>query len=60
MACQITSDDHLNLERLAFVADCHARIRDCHLPIGQDVGSGIQELGSNPVQHLSLIGNAFR
>jgi len=59
MAREVTPDDHLHLERLALAADGDHRVRHGNLPVREDVGRCIEELGGNLVQHLPLVGNAL-
>ncbi len=60
MTCEIASDDHLNLERLALVANGDGRIRYSDLPVRKNVRCGVKELGRDAVQHLSLVRNTLR
>ena len=57
---QITTDNHFDREAFTTDADSYHWIRRSQLPVRTDVRSRIQELGSNLVQHLSLVRNTFR
>ena len=54
VTCKIASDDHLDLERLASVADGHGRIRNRDLPVRENVGRRIQELRCDEIQNLTF------
>jgi len=60
MPGQVTAYDHLDLVRLATPADGNHRIDCGKLPVREDVGRQIQELGGDLVQDLPLVRNAFR
>ena len=60
VAGQVAADDHLHLERLAAPADGDHRVRLGDLPVGEDVGGGVEEAGGNLVEDLSLERDAFR
>ena len=58
-AGQISADDHLNSETLALQTYGNHRIRGGQFPVGADIGCGIQELGCNLVQNLTLERNTL-
>ena len=58
-AGQIATDDHLDRERLAPVADGHHRVGRGDLPVRTDVGRRIEKLRRDLVQHLPLERNTF-
>ena len=60
MTGQVAADDHLHLERLAAPANGDHRVRLGDLPVGEDVGGGVEEAGGNLVEDLSLERDAFR
>ena len=60
MAGQITADDHFHLERLAAPADGDHRVGLGDLPVGEDVGGGVEETGGDLVEDLALERDAFR
>ena len=59
VAREVAADDHLHLERLALAADGDHRVGHGQLPVREDVGGGVEELGGNLVQNLALVGNAL-
>ena len=59
-AAEVTAYNHFYGESFTHHAYRHHRVGSSHFPVGADVGGGIQELGCNLVQHLSLERNAFR
>ena len=59
-AGKIAAHNHLNAEALAFETDGHHRVGSGYLPVGNDVGSGIEEFGSYLVQYLAFERNTFR
>ena len=60
MAGQIAADDHFHLEGLAAPADGDHRVGLGDLPVGDDVGGGVQEAGGDLVEDLALERDAFR
>ena len=60
VAGQVAADDHFDLERLAAPADGDHRVGLGDLPVGEDVGGGIQEAGGDLVENLALERDAFR
>ena len=59
-ASEDAADDHLYAEALALQAYGDHRVGRGQLPVGADVAGGIEELGSNLVEHLSFEGDALR
>ena len=60
MAGEITAHHHLHLERLTFETYGDHRIGSSNFPIGQNIGSSIEELGGYLIEHLSFIRDTFR
>ena len=58
-AGEVTSNDHLDRERLAETSHGDHRVGGGKLPVGDDVGGGVEKHGGNLVEHLSLIGDAL-
>ena len=52
---EVATDDHLDLERLAAQTGRGHRIDLGELPVRDDVGGGVQELGCYLIEHLSLV-----
>ena len=59
-AAEVTANNHFYRETFAHYADGYHRVGCSQLPVGADVGRGIEELGGNLVQHLALEGDTFR
>ena len=59
-SAEVTAYDHFNGESLAHHAYGHHRIGSRQFPVRANVGSRIQEFGSDLVQHLSFVGDTFR
>ena len=57
---QVAAHHHFHLIGLAAVTDGNHGIHGGHLPVGNDVGREVQELGGDLVQDLSFVGDAFR
>ena len=58
-AAEIAADNHLDGIALAAIADRHHRVGSGLQPVGADVAGGVQELGRNLIEDLSLVGDAF-
>ena len=59
VAGQVAADHHFHLEGLAEDADrCH-RVDFGDLPVGDDVGGGVEEAGRDLVEHLPFAGDAL-
>jgi hypothetical protein len=56
---EVATDNHLNLVGLAAVTYSNHRIGYTDLPVGEDVGCSVEELGSNLIKHLTLEGDAL-
>ena len=57
---KIAANHHLDLERLALVADGHVRSRYSQLPVRKDISGRIQESLSYLIEYLSLIRDTLR
>ena len=57
MTGKVTAYDHLDLERLAFVAYGNHRVGNGYLPVGEDIVGSVEELGGYLVEYLTLKGN---
>ena len=58
-ASEDRADNHLHTETLTLQTHGDHGVGGSQFPVRTDVGSGIQELGSNLVQHLTLEGDAL-
>lgn len=58
-AGEIAADDHFNSETFTLVTDGDHRVGAGELPVGDDVGGGVEEVGRNLVEHLTLVGDAL-
>ena len=59
VAREVAADHHLDLEGLALAPYGDHRVGHGDLPVGEDVGRGVEELGRDLVQNLSLVGYAL-
>ena len=59
MTREVATDNHLDLVGLATVANSYHRVGHGNLPVGKDIGSSIEELCSNLVEHLTLEGDTL-
>ena len=57
---KVSADNHFNLERLAFMTYSYHRIRNCDLPVGENVSCSIKEFCCNLVEYLSLEWDTLR
>ena len=58
-AAEVAAHNHFNGEALAAQAHRHHGVGRGEFPVGADVRRGIEKLGGNLVEHLSLEGNAL-
>ena len=56
---KIAAHNHFYGESLAKQTYCNHGIGRSELPVGANVGGSVEELGSNLVEHLTLVRNAF-
>ena len=56
---QISTDNHLDAETFTFKTNGNHGVGSGKLPVGDDVGSGIEEFGSNLIQYLSFEGDSL-
>ena len=58
-AGEVAANNHLHAEPFALESHGDHGIGSGELPVGQDVGGGVEELGGNLVEHLTLVGDAL-
>lgn len=59
MAGEVSAHHHLHLERLAFETHGNHRVGRSNLPVGQNIGGSIEELGGYLIKYLPLIRYTF-